>query len=287
MRVVAVHPDLIVFVSRVWQTTCTVVRAGAEAFVIDSPVYPDELDAVPNVMEQAGFSASGLLATHADWDHLLGRLAFPSLSLGCSESTAQRLAAHMGEAQRQLREFDAEHYVADRRPLALAGVQQLPVPGRLELGSGAEGAARELELHPAAGHTADGTAYLMPWLGVLACGDYLSPVEIPMISPGGSLAGYNETLERLRSLVERCDTVVPGHGAPLTRADALRLLEEDVAYLAALRTRGADAPLPPQRRSTVQRRIHAANVSRSLEAPGWDDAPQSAHHAPNGESDAM
>ena len=42
--------------------------------MIDSPVYPDELEALGGVLEQAGFPVSGLLATHADWDHLLGRL---------------------------------------------------------------------------------------------------------------------------------------------------------------------------------------------------------------------
>ena len=45
--------------------------------MIDSPVYPDELDALPVLLDQAGFGFSGLLATHGDWDHLLGRLAFP------------------------------------------------------------------------------------------------------------------------------------------------------------------------------------------------------------------
>src|SRR5436305_948611 len=93
MKVLAVNADLIVFISRYWQTTCTAVRAGDEGFVIDSPVYPDELEAIPNVLEQAGFPVSGLLATHGDWDHLLGRIAFPETSLGCGESTARRLAA--------------------------------------------------------------------------------------------------------------------------------------------------------------------------------------------------
>src|ERR1700751_6080676 len=106
MRALAVDADVIVFVSRVWQTTCTAVRAGAEGFVIDSPVYPDELEAVPSVLEQAGFPVSGLLATHGDWDHLLGRLAFPDASLGCAESTGARLRSEPGEAQRGLREFD-------------------------------------------------------------------------------------------------------------------------------------------------------------------------------------
>jgi glyoxylase-like metal-dependent hydrolase (beta-lactamase superfamily II) len=261
VRALSVHADLIVFISRYWQTTCTAVRAGDEGFVIDSPIYPDELEALTGVLEQAGFPVSGLLATHADWDHLLGRLAFPDASLGCGESTAERLAAEPGAAQRQLRQFDEEQYVDDRRPLALGGIQSLPVPGRLSLGSARP--ERELELHPADGHTADGTAYFIPWLEALVCGDYLSPVEIPWISPGGSLEAYQSTLERLRPLVERTHTVIPGHGRPLPRDAALGLLEEDAEYLRALRSAGADAALPRGRRTDTQRRIHAQNVEQA------------------------
>ena len=50
--------------------------------MIDSPLFPDELEVLPAVLEQAGFPVSGLLATHGDWDHLLGRLAFPGAALG-------------------------------------------------------------------------------------------------------------------------------------------------------------------------------------------------------------
>jgi glyoxylase-like metal-dependent hydrolase (beta-lactamase superfamily II) len=260
MRALSVHADLIVLISRFWQTTCTAVRAGEEGFVIDSPVYPDELDALAGVLEQAAFPVSGLLATHADWDHLLGRLAFPEASLGCGESTAARLAAEPGAAQRDLRRFDEGLYVDDRRPLALGGIQPLPVPGRLSLGSSQGSPERELELYPADGHTADGTAYLIPWLGTLVCGDYLSPVEIPWISPDGSLDAYEATLDRLRPIVERADTVVPGHGRPLQRTEALTLLAEDLAYLRALRDVGVDAALPAGRRTEAQRGIHASNA---------------------------
>src|SRR5579872_1481493 len=124
MRVAALHLDVIVFISDVWQTTCTAVRAGDEGFVIDSPIYPEELRAIPDVLSQAGFPVSGLLATHGDWDHLLGRLAFPQAALGCAEGTAQRLLAEPGAAQRELRDFDEEQYIDGRAPLALAAVQE-------------------------------------------------------------------------------------------------------------------------------------------------------------------
>ena len=119
----------------------------------------------------------------------------------------------------------------------------------------------ELELYPADGHTADGTAFYIPWTGALVCGDYLSPVEIPWISPGGSAETYLATLERLRELAQRSETVVPGHGRPLSSADALAVLEEDVGYLRALMSSGSDAPLPAGRRTDAQRQIHEQNVS--------------------------
>ena len=257
MRAAAVHPDVVVVESEIWQTNCVVVRGGPdEAFVIDSPVLPAELEALPELCRQSGFAVRGLLATHADWDHLLGPLAFPEAALGVGEATARRLAAEPGAAQRAMRAWDEEHYVRRERPLALGAVQELPVPGHLEV------AERPLELHPADGHTADGTAVLAPWADLLCCGDYVSPVEIPMLSEGGSLPAYRETLERLHALAGRARTVVPGHGEILDRPRALELIGEDLAYLEALERDGKRAPLPAGRRTAAQRRIHAANVER-------------------------
>jgi glyoxylase-like metal-dependent hydrolase (beta-lactamase superfamily II) len=268
MRVAALVSDVIVFMSDVWQTTCTAVRAGDEGFVIDSPIYPEELRAIPDVLTQAGFPVSGLLATHGDWDHLLGRLAFSGASLGCAESTVRRLTAEPGAAQRKLRDFDAEHYVEPRRRLALGDVQSLPVPGNLELGP-----SRELELHEATGHTPDGVAYWLPWLKVLVCGDYLSPVEIPMLSTGGSIAAYAGTLERLRELVRAATWIVPGHGAPLQSKRALKVLSEDEAYLEQLTHNPSAAKLPRSRSSAAQRRIHEANVALTTSSRQTDGPP--------------
>jgi glyoxylase-like metal-dependent hydrolase (beta-lactamase superfamily II) len=248
---------VLVAISRVWRTTCTAVRSGKEGFVIDSPVYPDELDALPALLEQARFPVSGLLVTHADWDHLLGRMAFPEASLGMGDASAARITAEPGDAQRRLRRFDEEHYVDERRPLALAGIQTLPVPGRVFIGDD-----HELELHPLPGHTADGTGFWIPWARVLVCGDYLSPVEIPMVSEGGSAEAYLLALARLTALIAQAETIVPGHGGPLGRDQARQVLAEDRAYLEALISEGTRAPIPPSRRTAAQRAIHEQNVAR-------------------------
>jgi glyoxylase-like metal-dependent hydrolase (beta-lactamase superfamily II) len=192
--------------------------------LIDSPYFPDELEMLPEMLRQAGFEPVGLLATHGDWDHLLGRLAFPEASLGVAESTATRIREQPGVAQKQLRDADNQYYVRRSRPLSLGSYQSLPVPGKLELG------AHEIELYPAEGHTGDGMILFARWWGVLIAGDYLSDVELPTWS---DRALYRKTLDRLRSLVRDAEIVVPGHGSPMTRDTATRVLDEDVAYLDA------------------------------------------------------
>jgi glyoxylase-like metal-dependent hydrolase (beta-lactamase superfamily II) len=253
VRAVALHPDVLVATSAVLQVNCVIVRGpvagegetlgpsqptggsegpvvgprpGGETFVIDSPVLPDELDALGTLLEQSGFPPpSGLLATHGDWDHLLGRLAFPGVALGCAESTAERMRASPGAAQRELRAFDKDLLIERPRPLALGQVQALPVPGRCGIGD------RELELHPAEGHTADGMAILIGWARVLVAGDYLSTVEPPTLNDGGDRDAYLATLARLRPLVASADRVVPGHGPVLDSERALGVLEQNVAAL--------------------------------------------------------
>jgi glyoxylase-like metal-dependent hydrolase (beta-lactamase superfamily II) len=245
VRVVSLHADVLLATSAIWQTNCVVVRGavhedtdnpvkvriagevGAETFVIDSPILPEELDALPALLDQAGFPApSGLLATHADWDHLLGRLAFPEAALGCATSTARRLSDEPGAVQRELRAFDRQFYIERRRPLMLGSIQALDVPGRCEIG------LRELQLHPADGHTEDGMVMWLDWAKVLVAGDYLSTVESPQV--GGSAAAYIATLERLRPLVGLAEHVVPGHGPVLDGERASEVLEENRAFVARM-----------------------------------------------------
>jgi glyoxylase-like metal-dependent hydrolase (beta-lactamase superfamily II) len=263
VRAVGLHADVVVATSRAYQTTCTLVRSpgsasrsgqiSGEAFCIDSPVFPDELEIVPALAEQAGFTVVGLLATHGDWDHVLGRYAFPEAPLGCAETTAARLISEPGNAQRKMREFDDEFYVERPRPLSLPSAQRLPVPGKLDIGD------RELELHPTEGHTEDGMAIWVPWARVLVVGDYLSPVEIPWLH--GSLNAYLATLNRLEPLVDEADHVVPGHGGPIDGTRAAAILREDRTYLEDLLEQGEAAKLPLARRTAEQRKIHAENVA--------------------------
>jgi glyoxylase-like metal-dependent hydrolase (beta-lactamase superfamily II) len=256
LRAVSVHRDALVLTSLLWQTNAVALRAGDEAMLIDSPYFPEELEAVPDLLAGAGFEPDALIATHGDFDHLLGRVAYPGLALGLGEPTVERFHREPGSAQRQLRDYDARLYVERPGPLSLGQVQTLPVPGSVELGD------QELELHPASGHTSDGMAIFARWCGVLCVGDYLSRVEIPWISENGSVEDYRATLARLASLAEDAETVVPGHGPPHAGDVTSRLIEEDVEYLDALE-RGEERPrLPDGRDTRFQRWIHSENLAR-------------------------
>jgi glyoxylase-like metal-dependent hydrolase (beta-lactamase superfamily II) len=277
VRVVSLHADVLLATSAIWQTNCVIVRGraaidpnnpvtvriagepdpSAETFVIDSPVLPEELEVLPALLEQSSFPPpNGLLVTHADWDHMLGRLAFPDVTLGCAMSTAERMSSTPGTVQRELRAFDEEHYVQRPRPLALGSVQALDTPGGCEIGS------QELALHPAEGHTSDGMAVWIAWAGVLVAGDYISSVEIPVLGGGASVDAYQATLERLRPLVSAATYVVPGHGPVLDSGRATAVLEEDLLYLDAL-SGGGEVDLPEGRRTGTQRRIHSENLKRA------------------------
>jgi len=262
MRAVALDEDVLLVRSAVWQCNSLVVRSGSEAFLIDSPILPAELEMLPGICAQAGFEVVGMIATHADWDHLLGRLAFPDAALAVGETTAARLRGEPGGAARELKAFDSSWYLERPGPLSLGNVEALPVPGLLELGE------RELELHPADGHTSDGMAVFARWCGVLAVGDYVSTVEIPMISEGGSLPAYRATLERLRGLVAEAQWVVPGHGEAIDPGRAGAIIGEDLAYLDSLVAEGEAAQLPLARRTREQERIHSENVERTARSAG-------------------
>ncbi len=256
MRALALDEDVLLVQSGVWKTNAVALRSGDEAFLVDSPVLPEELETLPSLFQQAEFPIVGLLATHGDWDHLLGPLAFPDAAIAVCETTAARLKAEPGSAARELREFDDRWYIDRPAPLSLSGIDSLPAPGLLALGE------RELELHPTEGHTADGMAIFARWCGVLIAGDYISPVEIPMISEGGSVSAYRATLIRLAELAAEAQWIVPGHGEALDAQRAGALIGEDLAYLDSLEQHGAGAQLPLVRRSGEQKRIHSENVER-------------------------
>jgi glyoxylase-like metal-dependent hydrolase (beta-lactamase superfamily II) len=238
-----------VLTSRYLQTNATVLALpGAGTLVVDSPYFPDELEKLSR-RASAGGGPIRLFATHSHYDHVMGRLALPDAPLLAAPSTVAALRREPRRPVEELEHEDARTYVARGRPLQIADAE-----GTEELDG--------CELVPAAGHTGDGCALLHAPSGTLCCGDYLSDVEIPLLSWAGSLPAYLATLDRLEALLDRAALVVPGHGSPTDPAGARRRLEQDREYLAGLPHREEGQPLPPGRDSSRQREIHRANIVR-------------------------
>ena len=223
------------------------VTVGTTTVLVDSPVLPDELDALPR--------PDLLATTHAHFDHVLGPAAFPDLDLHAGPSTLALLREHPEQVLAELRDSDAELYV--QRDVEPAFDRPVPLPAGL------------FETTEAGGHAADGTALFAEEHALLLPGDYLCEVEIPLIAKAGSPEAYLAALDRLAPFVRRADQVVPGHGPPLERRRALELLDLDRRYLETLvsGTPGARPLRGPD--SPRQRRIHADNVAKHPR-PGAD-----------------
>ena len=88
MRAVGVHRDVIVVTSRVWQTTCTAVRAGSETLVID-PEFADAWYNLALLKEAAGDKQGARLcleraiAADPDYADPVYNLAKLQFELGC------------------------------------------------------------------------------------------------------------------------------------------------------------------------------------------------------------
>ena len=257
MRAVSVHEDAVVVTSLYWQTTATAIRAGEEVMLIDSPYFPDELELLPTVLAQSGFEPAALLATHGDFDHLLGRMAFPELSLGVAESTMLRFREKPGEAQRDLRDYDSEAYVERPRPLALGQTQSLPVPGKLGLGRASWSCTRP-RATPRTGWRCSrrGWAPVRRRLPQRRGDPWLS-------DPARSRLPLDPRAARVARRARRRDRARTRY--PASRERALELLEEDLRYLDALREAAGSAPpgaTPRDSARSTRELARAATASR-------------------------
>ena len=240
MRTTALPGGGLVLTSALWQVNAVALPLGDETVLVDSVVLPEEVEALPGVLREAGLEPDALVATHAHFDHLLGTAAYPEMALRVGSSTLARLG---DEPARELADSDAELYLERDRGLSFARAEEID-GGRLEV-------------VPADGHAADGIALFDPAAKVLLPGDYLIEIEIPLVSEAGSPEAYLATLDRLAPLVARADVVVPGHGPALARERAAELLDLDRRYVARLE----DGPLRGPR-DHRQQRIHADNLCK-------------------------
>jgi len=241
------------FESALWQTSSVLLVAGDEAVAIDPCISADEVARIADRAATLGARVTHVLVTHADWDHYCGIGAFPDAVATMGAATAEIVA---GEGSLEVLSTRAAEY-----GLTIEGRPR--VDASLEVGSAARIGPFVVETVALRGHTADGTAYRIRDLDLLAVGDHLSAAEFPFAS---SVSEYRATLAALIDLLETDppEHVVPGHGPALTTTEALAIARADLGYLRAVRDAVANA-------RDDRTRARAAALAVATPRPAPDD----------------
>jgi glyoxylase-like metal-dependent hydrolase (beta-lactamase superfamily II) len=171
-----------------------------------------------------------VLITHGDWDHVCGIGSFPDALVAMGEETA----AKVEDGSR----IEAIKHAAEAYGFATSGSPR--VDETFQRGRAIELGEFVVETFPLVGHTADGSGFRLRELGLLVVGDYLSSIEFPFAT---SPSAYRLTLAGVIELLREDppETVIPGHGPPLTAEEALSVAEADLGYLRSLHVAVVDA----------------------------------------------
>jgi hydroxyacylglutathione hydrolase len=227
-----IAPGVYVTISPAYLTTTTIVAGAAGGcLLIDPALTPQELAILGEWLASRGLRPVAGWATHAHWDHVLwaGCLG-PSVPRYATDGT---VAACARDRSVMIAEMSAE---APGHDLGLFG-QLTEVPGGGPIPW--DGPAALVVAHDA--HSPGHGAVLLPEAGVLAAGDMVSDVEIPLLDPAGDdpFGQYRAGLAALASL-SGVRLVVPGHGHVGDTAEFRERVAADFRYLDTVEAGTAD-----------------------------------------------
>ncbi len=228
-----VAEGVLVHQSELIQNNTAVVQGRGGVLLIDAGITGDEMVCLANDLRELGQPVIAGFSTHPDWDHVLWHA---DLGEAPRYGTA-RCAAYMRD---QLSKPDwkaraAEGLppeIADETPLDLFGlITGLPAGTTKIPWDGPE--VRIIE-HPA--HAQGHAALLIEDRGVLVAGDMLSDVLIPMLNDtDDAIEDYLVGLRVLEGVADDVDVLVPGHGSVGRGAQVRARIDQDRAYVHALR----------------------------------------------------
>jgi glyoxylase-like metal-dependent hydrolase (beta-lactamase superfamily II) len=239
-----VAEGVLVHQSQLIENNTVVVEGRSGVLLVDPGITVDELTCLADDLRRSGRPVVAGFATHPDWDHVLWHPALGEVprygTTGC--------AAFL---QDLLSQTDWEERVAEGLPPEIAEDTPLDLFGRITgLPAGAEhvpweGPRLRIIEHPA--HAPGHAALLVEGPGVLVAGDMLSDVLIPMLDdPRGTsdpVEDYLLGLRVLEGVADDVEVVVPGHGSVGGAGQIRARIEQDRAYVHALRDgRAPDDP---------------------------------------------
>jgi glyoxylase-like metal-dependent hydrolase (beta-lactamase superfamily II) len=219
------------------QSNTVVVQGRAGVLLIDPGIKGDEMVALANDLRELGQTVVAGFSTHPHWDHLLWH---PKLGEAPRYGTA-RCAA---DVRYFLSNADWKAQVAEMLPPDIAEEIPLDLLG-LITGLPAETAqipwdGPQVRIIEHQAHAPGHAALLIEERGVLVAGDMLSDVLIPFLDLDAAdpIEDYLAALRQLEGVAGDVDILIPGHGS-VGGADQVRArIEQDRAYVQALRDGG-------------------------------------------------
>jgi glyoxylase-like metal-dependent hydrolase (beta-lactamase superfamily II) len=218
------------------QSNAVVVHGEAGVLVIDAGIRGDEIAGIASDLRESGHSVAAGFSTHPHWDHLLWHAG-----LGAAPRYGTARCAAAIEARLSDENWKAgiagmlPPEVADQVPLddLFGRITGLPAETTQIPWDGPDVRILEHQAH-ATGHA----ALFIEERGVLVAGDMLSDVLIPMLDLNGAadpIEDYLTALRLLESVAGAVDVVVPGHGSVGGADQVQARIDQDRAYLHALR----------------------------------------------------
>lgn len=229
-ELVEVAPGVHVTTAEHWTTTTTVLVArDGGCLVVDPALTVGDLAGLAEALRERRWVVEAGFATHPHWDHVLWATALGDVPRWATPECAA---------------------VAARDPDALlraAADEGAPGhdPGLVGRLAALDGSvlpwSRPAVAVAYAGHAAGSAALLLPDAGVLAVGDVLSDVEVPLLDLASDdpLRDHHAGLDRLEAVAAEhaVEVLVPGHGHVTDAAGLRRRLAADRAYLDRLAAR--------------------------------------------------
>jgi glyoxylase-like metal-dependent hydrolase (beta-lactamase superfamily II) len=234
-----VAEGVLIHESEFCQSNAIVVHGRAGVLVIDPGVQGHEMACLANDLSDSGQTVVAGFSTHPHWDHLLwhARLgAAPRYGTARCAATVQARLSDPGAKARIAELMPPD--IAEQVPLDLLGlITGLPAETARIPWDGPQ--VRIIEHQ---GHAPGHAALLIEERGVLLAGDMLSDVLIPMLDLNAAdpIEDYLAALRLLDGVARDVDVLVPGHGS-IGEADQVHArIDQDRAYVDALR----DAHVP-------------------------------------------
>ena len=230
-----VAEGVLIHESEFCQSNAVVVRGRAGVLLVDPGVHGYEMTALANDLHELGQPVVAGFSTHPHWDHLLwhaGLGAAPRYGTArCAATIRDRLSdPHWKDSIAGWIPPD----IAEQISWDLFGlITALPAETARIPWDGPQVRIVEHQAH-AAGHA----ALLIEERRVLVAGDMLSDVLIPMLDLNDTadpVEDYLAALRLLEGVAGDVDVVVPGHGS-IGGADQVHArIDQDRAYVRALR----------------------------------------------------